>query len=335
MALDALPPDVDLAVRAQLARFTTMRFGTEPTCGTGFFVGADGLLLTTYSAVRGAETIHIDLPGGNRVTADVEVAAWDTDFDVAVLKLPLSRTDSLPLDLNVRDEQWTWVYAHPSCLAAEESPNRIARWLNRPDGALLLTDSIVFGDQGGPLITQAGAVIGLVAGPLTAVPADHVSRSLDAARRNVVEDRLTALTDMASRENHLYGSVMIQSSIENAIATVSPLEDWHWQEGTGGGPVPLTFTGPMGRYRLDLRAVGEPQHQVEFEIDPGVLKEVIEPQIVASGGGGFPWPIALLGAAGAAVAGVLMLGGGDGGGGGGGNGTPDPTTITVIVPHIR
>jgi hypothetical protein len=336
LALDILPPDVELAVRNQLVRFNAMRFGGEPTCGTGFFAGGDGLLLTTYTAVRGAETIHVQMPDGERLTTNVEFAAWDVDRNVAVLKLPIERSDSLRLSTAVSDDQWTWVFAHPDCGSAELSPNRVAEWLNRPVGGLLLTDSILFGEQGGPLINQSGAVIGLAAGPLTAVPADHVNRSVQLARENVVEDRLTALTEVARRENHLYGSVTIQSSLADAIATVTPLEEWHWQESTGG-PVPLTFTGPMGRYRLDLRAVGEAQHTAEFAIEPGVLKEIAEPQIVAESGGGFPWPIALIGVAGAAVAGVLALGGGDDGGGtgnGNGNGT-EPTTITVIVPQIR
>jgi S1-C subfamily serine protease len=337
LAPDVLPPDVESVVRDGVARFTATRFGTEPICGTGFFVGGDGLLLTTYAAIRGAEDLEVTLPDGTSVSDDIGVAAWDTRSNVALLKLPVSRTDSLPLSSDVADDQWTWVLTHPSCGSTAVSPNRVAQWLDRPAGTLQLTDSMAFASQGGPIIDQSGAVIGLSTGPLSAVPADHVSQSLVAARSNIENGRLTALTVVASEENHLYGSVMIRSTFENAIATVTPLESWHWAKLAGGGPVPLTFTGPLGRYQLDLQAVGETPHQAEFAIDPGVLKEIVEPQIVATSGGGFPWPIALLGAAGAAVAGVLALGGGDGGDHGGNGGSPidDNATITVIVPQIR
>ena len=84
--------------------------------------------------------------------------------------------------------------------------------------------------------------------------------------------------------------------------------------------------------RLELQALGQEPHQAEFSVDPGVFKEISEPQIVAAGGGGgFPWPIALLGAAGAAVVGVLVLGG-SGGGGGGEELPTGPGTITVVLP---
>jgi hypothetical protein len=198
-------------------------------------------------------------------------------------------------------------------------------------GLIQLSDSLENSDQGGPLITHEGGVIGLAVGPHRAVPADRLARNLEIARRNVREDRLLALETVAERENHRYGSVMIQSSLDNAIAHVTPLEEWHWPETEVSGMVPLTYTGPAGRYQLDLQAAGNEVHQAEFVVDPGVFKQISEPQVAAvdPSGGGFPWPIALLGAAGAAVAGVLVLGGGSDSG-------PDavtgPGTITVVLP---
>jgi hypothetical protein len=186
------------------------------------------------------------------------------------------------------------------------------------------------GEQGGPVVNQAGAVIGLAAGARAAVPADRLRQSLESARRNLAAGRLTALRTVAANEHHLYGAVRIQSSIANATARVSPLENWQWSETAAAGAVPFTFAGPMGRYRLQLQAEGGVSHQAEFQIDPGVLKEVNEPQIVARGGGKFPWPIALLGAAGAAVAGVFILTSG-------GNEpvTTDKGSVVVILPQRR
>jgi hypothetical protein len=335
LAPDELPPDVEAAARARIARFTVTRYSTDPTCGTGFLVSGDGLLLTTYAAIRGAEELEVTLPDGTRMSEDVGIAAWDTRRNVAFLKLPVPNADSLLLTTDVSDGQWGWSLSHPQCSAVSVARVQVAQWLNRPAGLLELSDSLAAGEQGGPIISQSGAVIGVAAGGLTAVPADHVTLGLSDARNNVETDRLTALRDVASRENHLFGSVRIQSTLTSAIARVSPLENWQWPETVASGPVPFMFSGPVGRYRLELEAEGATAHEAEFQIDPGVLKEVNEPQIVAQGGRKFPWPIALLGAAGAAVAGVLAFSGGGDDGGNGGNGDGQPTTgsAVVILPH--
>jgi hypothetical protein len=175
-------------------------------------------------------------------------------------------------------------------------------------------------------------VIGLAVDSLEAVPADHVAQILADAHSNVESDRLTALRAVAAAENHLFGSVRISSTFADVRARVSPLEEWQWPGTAASDLIPFTFTGPVGRYQLELQGEGTPVHEAEFTVDPGVLKEVSEPQVVASGGGKFPWPIALIGAAGAAVASVLLLGGGD---------DPGPVvteergSVVVILPHRR
>jgi hypothetical protein len=332
VAPDVLPEDVETRVRGGLARFTAARFGTGPTCGTGVFVGGDGLLLTTYTAIRGAEDLEVTLQNGTRVDRDIGVAAWDTHSNVALLKLPVQNSDSLEFTTDVSDGQWGWSFAHPQCASPAATRLQVQSWTGRPRGSLELADTVSFAEQGGPIVNQDGAVIGLGLRPLQAVPADHVNQILADARDNIENNRLTSVASVAARENHLYGSVRIQSTLTNARARVAPLEDWQWPETAASNLVPFTFTGPQGRYRLELQGEGAPVHQAEFTIDPGLLKEVHEPQIAAGGGGKFPWPIALLGAAGAAVAGVLFLGGGD---------DPTPETpdergsVLVILPHRR
>ncbi len=334
--VDVLPENVDANTRNQLAFFSVTRFRTDPTCGTGVFAGPDGLLLTTYAAIRGAEALELELADGTSISDDVRVAAWDTERNVAVLKLPISSTDFIPLESEVGDSVWTWAFSHPGCGAAATERLQVVSWRDRPDGLLLLSDSLEHGEQGGPLIVQSGAVIGLALGDLEAVPADRVAQTLETARRNVTEGRLVAVETVAQRENHRFGSVMIQSTFSDATAHVTPFENWHWPDIERGGPVPFLYSGPMGRYRLDLNAAGQESHRTEFTIDPGIFKELTEPQIVAAdgGGGGFPWPIAVLGAAGAAVAGILVAVGGDPGPENG----PDPQergSVVVILPQRR
>jgi hypothetical protein len=329
LAPDVLPEEVETRVRASLARFAASRYGSETTCGTGVLIGRDGLLLTTYTAIRGAEEIEVTLPDGTRLEREIGVAAWDVRNDVALLKLPTTNTDSLQLFTTVSDGQWAWAFVHPSCESASVTRLQIGRWANRPAGLLELADSLGQAEQGGPIFNQAGAVIGLGLSPLVGVPADHATPSLQDARDNVERNRITALRAVATEENHLYGSVRIQSALANARARVTPLEDWQWPETAVSDLVPFTFTGPVGRYQLQVYGEETQSHEAEFTIDAGVLKEVNEPQIVATGGRKFPWPIAVIGAAGAAVAGVLVLLGGD-----------EPVveergSVLVILPHRR
>lgn len=327
---DVLSVVAETGAREQLVRFRVSRFGSAQTCGTGFFVGA-GLVVTTYSALRGAENLDIELADGTRLSQAVSVAAWDVGRDVAVLRLPVAREDSLRLQFEVADGQQTWGLAHPSCGSATIATVRISRWSNRPNGRLELADALPQADQGGPLIDSYGNVLGIGADAHSVVPADHLRSTIDEARRNVDDDALHAVREVAERENHLYGSVVIQSTIVGASAQITPDEDWHWPGLSTSGPVPLTFSGPQGKYKLELTAVGQPNQSAGFEIEPGFEKLLADPQIVAQGGG-FPWPIALLGAAGAAVAGYLVFGSSDDPGP---TSDPNPTTIRVILPHHR
>ncbi|UCG88095.1 MAG: trypsin-like peptidase domain-containing protein, partial [Gemmatimonadota bacterium] len=334
-APDELPAEVASTVMSNLARFSASRFRTAPTCGTAHFVGGGGLLLTTYSAIRGAEELAIELPDGRKVDQDISVAAWDAERDIAVLKLPLFLQDSLRPTTVGEGGQFAWAFAHPACDSAEVTRSRLARWPDEPLGPLALSDSLPQPEQGGPIVNRAGEVLGLTTGPLSAIPAHRWTDVVNAARRNVVTRSLESLHEVARRENHLYGSVAIQSSLTDAIAQITPLESWHWPGLALWGTTPLTFSGPLGRYALELHSGDPPPYRTEFEIDPGLFKEIAEPQVIVSDGGGFPVPIAIAGAVGAgAVVALIALGGGDDGGGT--EPTPTPTGtegwITVIIP---
>ena len=250
------------------------------------------------------------------------IAAYDASRDVAVLRLPTSVGDSLELSPGVGDDEHVWALGYPDCRSATISPLRIAGWQNRPVGLLRLSDSLGFGDQGGPLISQSGAVVGMVLGGESAVPADHAMASLDEARANMRAQRLLSFVEVALRENHRYGSVSISSDVSGSVVRISPMESWQWSEAGGDGSLPLTFSGPMGRYRVQMLLGSTVRRDEEFTINPAVTEQLAlmadvvaqvpgeEQAVVRSGGGGFPWPIALLGLAGAGAAVGLLAGGG-------------------------
>jgi hypothetical protein len=326
----------EAAALRHLGRLRVTRYGAEPGCGAGVFVGSDGLFLTTYRAIRGAESIEVRLSDGTEISDGISVASYDTD-GVAVLQLPRSVGDSLQVSGGPDNNQYVWALGYPNCGSSTVSASRVA---SRPGGMLRLSDSLSYGDQGGPLVNQLGSVVGFTTGGFSAMPADAASTSLEEARSNIRALRLMSLLEVAEAERHRYGSVSISSDLNGSIARITPLESWHWQEAAGGGPLPLSFSGPMGRYRVQMLLGSQVRRTEEFTLNPAVTETLRlisqvaaetpgeEQASVRDGGGGFPVAIvALLGLAGAGAAvGLLAGGGGDGGGGGGGGGTPSCPT---------
>jgi hypothetical protein len=335
----------ETAALRQLGRVRVERYGTDPSCAAGAFVGADGLFLTTYTTIRGGEAVELELADGQLVSEGISVASYDTDANVAVLKVPLTRGDSLDVSPGPAEGQYVWALGYPGCASAEVTRLNIAGWPNRPVGALQLSDSLDFGPQGGPLIDQTGAVVGLLEAYRSAVPADRTAASLDEARRNINQQQLMALREVAERENHLYGAVDISSDVSGSLVRIEPLDSWHWPEAAATGALPFIFTGPMGRYGLEVLVDDQLRHQQEFTISPSLtdqlalaLQQIAQapttPQAEVRTGGGkkFPWPIALIGVAGAGAAVALLAGGG--GEEPPTNGPPTgPGSITITIPN--
>jgi hypothetical protein len=337
--------EAETAALRQLGRVRVERYGTDPTCAAGVFVGADGLFLTSYTTIRGGEAVELELSDGQRLSEGIRVASYDAAANVAVLKVPITRADSLPLSPGPAEGQYVWGLGYPGCGSSEMTRLNIAGWPNRPVGPLQLSDSLDFGPQGGPLIDQTGAVVGLLAGYRSAVPADRTTTSLDEARRNISEQQLMALREVAERENHVYGAVDISADVLGSLVRIEPLESWHWPEAGATGALPLRFTGPMGRYGLEVLVDDQLRHQEEFTISPSLTEQLAlaiqqiaqvptTPQTEVRTGGGkkFPWPIALIGVAGAGAAVALLAGGG-------GEEPPinpppsGPGSITITIPN--
>src|SRR6185503_402555 len=91
---------------ANSAALTVRRYGSAPSCAVGAFVSRDGLWVTSYQAIRGAD----GLTGSTAAvpTADIRVAAYDVAANLAVLRFPGSRPDSIVLSQNIADGQSAW-----------------------------------------------------------------------------------------------------------------------------------------------------------------------------------------------------------------------------------
>ncbi len=340
------PPTLSDAARAtvqrQLEPLSVSRFGSSGACAPAAFVGRSGLLLTTYKAIRGAERVVVDLPGGRRYSDEVRVAVYDADADVAVLQIPTIRADSLGVATSASAGQALWAFGFPDCATPRDVQVAVA---SAGTNTFQLADSVP--TTAGPLVSTNGVIVGFATGARSAVSGLRIAELLDQARRNAGTGGVMTVGQVALRENHAYGSVTVSSDVAGADVRVTPLETWQWPGTAATGALPFTFAGPMGRYHLQVRLAGQVQQERDFTVRPAVADRLTvtvqqvaqqqQPQPVAPGpqakkkGGGGGIVLAIVGIAGAGAA-VALLAGKKGGGGT----TPPPTStgsITVTVPN--
>ena len=343
VASDVIAESLRQHTFANTAPLSVRRFGSAPACAAAAFVGRDGLLLTSYQAIRGADGVFATSAGGNS-PAQLRVAAYDVAANVAVLHLQGTRTDSILPATSIADGESVWGLRFSDCRTPSDVRVLVSQWTDRPRGDLKLSDSPSGAAAGTPLVDVQGRFAGVWAGGTEAVAALKTTPLLEQARRNIAQGQLVAMSDVSRKENHAYGSVVIASDVTGATARITPLESWQWESLQATGAAPFTFTGPMGRYRVEMTAPGDLRREQEIVIRPGTEQRLLVAlrgvAVAAPGAPGTAqpkksskklwWILAGIGGGGA----VAALAGGGGGGGGGTPPPPPPSTgtITVRVP---
>jgi hypothetical protein len=329
-----------VAVQRQLAPLSATRFGTAATCGTAAFVGRSGLLLTTYQSIRGADRLEVELAGGRRLAEEVRVAAYDVQADLAVLQIPAIRAESLSVASSAEAGQLVFGFGFSDCRTPQEARLSLA---GATPAALQLADSAPASI--GPLVNASGALVGYRTAPRAAAGPAAVVRVLDEARRNLAASQVLSPGQVALKENHAYGSVALSSDLAGARVRITPLEPWQWAETATGGALPLTFTGPMGRYHLQLEVAGQVRREMDFTVRPAVADRLAitvqaiaqqpqpaapAPQVKKKGGGGAAVVLAILGIGGAGAA-VAVLASKKQSSGGSGGTKPPPSTGAIVI----
>ncbi|MCP2013562.1 S1-C subfamily serine protease [Deinococcus sp. HSC-46F16] len=203
----------DSSPQAQLRRDLQERFGFElpqqgpqESAGSGFFVNAQGDILTNNHVVEGADEITIRLHGSNQ-TYTAKVVGRAPDFDLALIRaegLPREAIRPIPLGQMEGLEVGLKAIALGAPFGLDFSVSEgIISSLERtvPVGAkgveqnVIQTDAAINpGNSGGPLLDSAGQVIGVNTQILTggigqsagvgfAVPVDTVRRLLPQLQR--------------------------------------------------------------------------------------------------------------------------------------------------------
>ena len=178
------PIDSDDALQAERlspARLDNFLSRTTRTVGTGFFIDAEGYILTNEHVVFEAEQLWVTTD--NRQVYPAIVIGSDPRSDLAVLKIPASGMKVATLarpgpsgGSTVKRGQWTIAIGNPYGMAAEgemamsvgvvSATERSLPKLSNKEGRLYsnliqTTAEINPGNSGGPLFNLAGEVIGI------------------------------------------------------------------------------------------------------------------------------------------------------------------------------
>jgi hypothetical protein len=160
--------------------------GKDGQRGSGFVVSRDGLIVTNLHVVAPMKEPRVTLADGRAFDAIV-VAGYDSDRDLALLKVPGRGLPTLPLGsaANVKVGQRVVAFGAPwglSGTATNGIVSAIRRHHSVPGARLLQTDAAINpGNSGGPLVDGEGQVVGVVASTIPnaqslgfAVPADDL-----------------------------------------------------------------------------------------------------------------------------------------------------------------
>ena len=155
--------------------------------GTGFFIRSDGVLVTNLHVVAGAEKLTVELSDGE-IFDNVYVLSRDDRRDLILLQIPaapprvLSVTDQRDIIIGER----VYVIGNPLGLQGTFSDGLVSgKRVEEGVTHIQITAPISEGSSGGPVMNEAGTVIGVATSFYTdgqnlnlAIPAWHASGML-------------------------------------------------------------------------------------------------------------------------------------------------------------
>ncbi|MBV8883589.1 MAG: trypsin-like peptidase domain-containing protein, partial [Chroococcidiopsidaceae cyanobacterium CP_BM_RX_35] len=144
----------------------------ERGIGSGFIIGADGLILTNAHVVNGADTVNVRLKDGR--TFKGKVLGADSVTDVAVVKIQAGKLPTIPVgnSNDVKPGQWAIAIGNPLGFdntvtsgiisATGRNSSDLPDIGSKEQVNFIQTDAAINpGNSGGPLLNSKGQVVGM------------------------------------------------------------------------------------------------------------------------------------------------------------------------------
>jgi serine protease Do len=249
--------------------------------GSGFFITADGYILTNNHVVSDAADIYVTLTDGREFKA--KVIGTDERTDVALIKIDAK--DMTPLKVGdpkqLQKGQWVLAIGSPFGLDSTATAGIVSA-ISRDTGDYLpfiQTDVAVNpGNSGGPLINLNGEVVGINSqivsrsggfmGISLAIPIDEAMRVADQLRDvgKVTRGRIgVQIGEVGKEVAEAIGLPKAEGALVSNVETQGPAGD----AGVRAGDVILSFNGEKIKRWSDLpRIVGQtkPGTRADMEV---------------------------------------------------------------------
>jgi serine protease Do len=154
--------------------------------GSGFFVSADGLILTSAHVVGTRRQVEIVLHSGEHVVGEVVERGGDR-LDVALVQAPLSSTPAADLGgLNdIQVGSWVGAVGHGEGAIWTFNSGMVSNIYPRGTDRPVFQTQIPLnpGNSGGPVFTSDGRVVGIVTSKIVEASDLNFAIGLDVARR--------------------------------------------------------------------------------------------------------------------------------------------------------
>ncbi len=179
LTCDEQPPKVD-------SKATAKKSKPETGTGTGFFVSADGYLVTCAHVIQGADKVDVEI-NGQSYSADV--VAVEADDDLAILKIDAKDLTPLPLadssKVRLGEEVRAIGFPLSTVLGNGIKVTRgiVAGIVDRDEGKRFQIDAAVnLGNSGGPVVNDRGHVLGVASSKLIGMELTRVGFCVPAER---------------------------------------------------------------------------------------------------------------------------------------------------------
>ncbi|MBI5545381.1 MAG: trypsin-like peptidase domain-containing protein [Deltaproteobacteria bacterium] len=170
--------------------------------GSGFFVTAQGLILTNNHVVKDCKSVDVVLHDGRRLAGTV-VARAGEDVDLALVQVPLQDTPAPPLESvkGLSVGAWVGSIGHGAGAVWTFNTGMVSNiYFDGMDRPVFQTQiPLNPGNSGGPIFDRLGRVVGVVTAGIKDANAMNFSISIDLARRTLKQlaDSSDCLTILA------------------------------------------------------------------------------------------------------------------------------------------